>query len=216
MASPAPTPARNTPRQERSWTITTPPKTDRTTKVVLEGSHGEEMTKLERLGGEGVESRGQQTGGCAIQPAPQEEEEEDGQRVQQGHHHTTGEGHSFAGRIGTLHERDGSIREWQQAGRPCQIAQQFAGEDAKIEGKMAVGIGAAAVAMTIPQGVERAALGIAGLVERGWQFDRGRVETGGTAFVGVCVQPAIKVDVPGAQTQPGQHDNAKKEVYKLR
>ncbi len=38
MASPAPTPARITPRQVRSCTIRTPPNTARTVKVVLAGS----------------------------------------------------------------------------------------------------------------------------------------------------------------------------------
>ena len=90
--------------------------------------------------------------------------------------------------------------------------QNLAGGDAQIEGKMAVGKAASPPLVTIPQGVERAALGVFEFFPTAGPTSRSSIETGSATFVRVTAHAVIETHIPSAQSQSNQNHQAEEEV----
>ena len=80
---------------------------------------------------------------------------------------------------------------------------------------MTIGKAAPPRVLSVPQGIERAALGIPELLKGGWPTNGGGIETCGAAFIRMCIQAAVEVDIPGTQTQSTQDDNPKQGIHHL-
>ncbi len=176
------------------------------------GVHGEEVRKLHRLRGEGVECRGKQTGPAPKEATAQEEDKQDCQGVEQRHDKATCHSHAVTRDVGARHHGNRVGAQAGALGQRRQRVQALCCGCAQVKRKVAVGEGAGALLGYAPQGIQRALVRILELFPRIGQAQRRGIETGRRALVGVRTRAIIKAHVPRAQGKARREQCDEQEI----
>ena len=184
-----------------------------------DGIDGEEMAELDLQDGEGGKGRGQQAhpGRASVVAPPigalgQQIDEEHGEGVGDGHQQPADDreaGHA----VGGAQRLDPRGWRAQLLGQRCDGVKGVGGQHQQVEGEVAVGVGAALLALNVPEGVEGGLALVQQADPLGRHLDAGRVEGNGGALVGVRQLAVGPVDVPNAQHEAGQQDQQQQAAH---